>query len=178
MCATCRSVLTIFGCSGRWLLLGSSSSPSSGEGLGAGGRVISAGREPGLPIQLIELPAWRHSTITASECVCKRAHLAGLHAVRLILSGREPTYLFGSFIVWAVGSLMNHRALWEGHWCIDSGFSVWTYGLSVYRQPYWQLLWLNDNWRALTSGASPHGYWALQNTNAADADCETPMNAT
>lgn len=51
---------------------------------------MSAGREPGLPIQLIELPAWKHSPITESVCV---------GVCVLYLSGREPTYLFGSFIV-------------------------------------------------------------------------------
>lgn len=61
--------------------------------------------------------------------------------------GGKPTYAFGSFIVWAV-SLINHQALWKVHWGIDPEFSVWTYGLSVYRQPYWQLLWLSDSYRA------------------------------
>lgn len=145
--------LTMLLCSGRWLLLSSSSSWTIGEGLGAGGLVVSAGREPGLPIQVIELPAWRHSHITA--CVFMRVCVflwPGPRAATLQLSGREPTYLFGSFIVWAVGGLINHRALWEVHWCIDPGFSVWTYRLSVYRQPYWRLLWLSDTWRALPSG--------------------------
>lgn len=169
------SVLTMLLCSGRWLLLSSSSSWTSGEGLGAGGGVMSAGRESGLPIQLIELPARRHSLITASACVCVCS--AGLRAAMLHLGGREPTYLFGSFIVWAVSSLINHRALWEVHWRIDPGFSVWTYRLSLYRQLHWQMLWLSDSWRALPWGSSPHTSWATQKPKAADTDCKTLMNA-
>ncbi len=172
------SVLTMLLCSGRWLLLSSSSSWTSGEGLGAGGGVMSAGRELGLPIQLIALPAWRHSPFTASVCACVCVCVSGLRAAALHLSRREPTYLFGSFIVGAVGSLINHTALWEVHWRIDPGFSVWTYRLSVYRQLYWQQLWLSDTWRALPCGSCPHTSWALQTRNAADTDCKTLMNAT
>lgn len=62
-----------------------------------------------------------------------------------VLSGREPTHLFGSFIVRAVGCLINHWVLWEVHWRIDPGFSVWTYQLGVYRRPHRQLLWLSDS---------------------------------
>lgn len=145
------SVLTMLLVSGRWLLLSSSSFWTSGEGLGAGGCVMSAGREPGLPIQLIELPAWKHSHITASVCVWECA--LGWPAM-LRLSGREPTCLFDSFTVRAVGILINHRALWENALTHRSWLSVWTYRLSVYRHTYWQLRWLSDSWRALPSSCS------------------------
>lgn len=110
-------------------------------------------------------------------CVCVCVHSAGLCAATLHLSGCEPTYLFGSFIVWAVGSLINHQALWEVHWRVDPGFSVWTYRLSVYRQSYWQLLWLSDSWRVLPSGSSLHTFRALPKPRAVDTNCKTLMNA-
>lgn len=99
------------------------------------------------------------------HCLWERVCVCVLH-----LGGREPTYQFGSFTVCAVSSLINHWALWEMHWCIDPGFSVWTYRLSVYGQPYWQVLWLSDTWRALTSSCSPHTSWALQTPKAAATD--------
>lgn len=83
------SVLTILLCSGTMLLLSSSSSWTSEEGLGAGGGVMPGGRELGLPIKLMELPTGRHSLLLSLQtsmcvfmrvcvcmCVCERTHFA------------------------------------------------------------------------------------------------------
>lgn len=150
VCANSCSGLTML-LSGRWLLL-SSSSWTSGEGLGAGGDVMSSGSEPGLPIQLMEFPAWTHTHHFVSVCLCvwTASLLRGGHPVGVNLHIYLAALLLELSAAWWITRLYGK--------CIDASihtFSVWTYELSPYRQLYWQPLWLNDTRRALTCGCSP-----------------------